>query len=485
MSSVPRQTHEAFEIPEKRDAVIRSDRRAIIGIHSELEFQFGSFEVSNYSATGIAILSAPGTDHFNSSELYAASHTVDGIKVGNYQLTLARKVQLASGEGTQVAFELKSGSVPIDKINTVIKFRKVLHGFSETQQEMSKIPHEFRRLTLEAKLFLQNLEARVEELRAERKYCSLQELQNFEETLIPIAADFIGRFFKPAYPELEASLKAVPETDIPACVSFFREQLKELIYQSSFAHRSVAKPLGYAGDFEMMNIIYRNEAAGDSLFGKCLHAYWLSHPEAKAVRNRSRYLFGLLSHVIRQAAGAPLKIGSIACGPAREVQMILESADAQGLDLANCEFHLLDQDIKALKHSHERLWEIAKVTNSPAKLNFINKAIKNVITRGLSDADFDVIYSAGLFDYFSDPVAQLGAKALFKHLKPGGQLVIGNFNLTTPNQFTMRLALDWSLIYRSEEDLQRLYGNLGGNLRIEQEPEGVNLFCVVRKPETA
>ena len=124
------------------------------------------------------------------------------------------------------------------------------------------------------------------------------------------------------------------------------------------------------------------------------------------------------------------------------------------------------------------------MTNSPAKLNFVNKAIKNVITRGLSDADFDVIYSAGLFDYFSDPVAQLGAKALFKHLKPGGKLVIGNFNQTTPNQFTMRLALDWSLIYRSEDDLKRLYANLG-ELNIEQEPEGVNLFCVIRKPETA
>jgi len=479
------EAHESFDVIEERRAIIRSDRRAIIGIHSELEFQFGSFEVTNYSATGIAITATPGADRFSKAEVYTASHMVDGIMVGTYQLCLARKLPLSSGEGTQVAFELKSGSVPIDKINTVIKFRKVLNGFTETQQSMSKIPREFRRLTLEAKLFLQNLEARVEEMRAERKYCSLQELQNFEETLIPIAADFISQFFKPAYPILEESLKSVAEADLAACVSFFREQLKELIYQSSFAHRSVAKPLGYAGDFEMMNIIYRNEAAGDSLFGKCLHAYWLSHPEAKAVRNRSKYLFGFLSHVIRQGAGVPLKIGSIACGPAREVQMLLETSEKQELDLNNCEFHLLDQDIKALKHSHERLWEIAKTTNSQVKLNFINKAIKNVITRGLAETDFDLIYSAGLFDYFSDPVAQLGARALFKHLKPGGQLVIGNFNLTTPNQFTMRLALDWSLIYRSVDDLTRLYGNLGGDLSIEQEPEGVNLFCVIRKPETA
>ncbi len=100
----------------------------------------------------------------------------------------------------------------------------------------------------------------------------------------------------------------------------------------------------------------------------------------------------------------------------------------------------MDQDVNALKHAHEKLWEIVKKTNSPVKLNFVNKAIRNVITRGWEESNFDLLYSAGLFDYFSDPVAQMAAKALFKCLKPGGQLIIGNFNLTTPNQFAMRLA---------------------------------------------
>jgi hypothetical protein len=475
--------HESFEILEERRAIIRSDRLEFIEIHSHLEFPFGSFEVSNYSATGIAILVKSSADRFVKSETYTASHTVDGVQIGSYQLRLARKAQLPSREGTQVAFELNTGSVPINKIYTVIKLRKVLNGFKKTQQDMNRIPQEFRQLTLEAKLFLQNLEVKVEEMRAEKKYCSLQDLQSFENTMIPIVAELITDLFKGAYPQLEASLKDVDEADRLICVSFFREQLKELIYQSSFAHRSVSKPLGYAGDFEMMNIIYRNENVGDSLFGKCLHAYWLNHSEAKAVRNRSRYLSGILMNVIRGAAGAPLKIGSIACGSSREVQLIIESSVEQKLDLSNCEFHLLDQDVNALKHAHEKLWELVKGTNSPVKLNFINKSVRNVLTRGWEESDFDLVYSAGLFDYFSDPVAQLVAKALFKRLKAGGRLIIGNFNLTAPNQFGMRLALDWSLIYRSHDDLKRLFGDLGGVLTIEQEPEGVNLFCVVRKPE--
>jgi extracellular factor (EF) 3-hydroxypalmitic acid methyl ester biosynthesis protein len=476
-----RKSQDNFEVPEERRAIIRSDRLEFIGIHSELEFHFGSFEVSNCSATGIAIRVKPGSDLFTKPETYTAHHTVDGVKVATYDLCVARKAASLSRDATQVAFELQTGSVPIHKINTVIKLRKVLHGFNKAQQDLSKIPDDFRRLVLEGKLFLQNLEARIEELRAEYKYASLQEIHNFENTLIPIIAELIADWSTTSHLQLEESLREAAAADIPICASFYREHLKELVHQSPFSHRCAAKPLGYAGDFEMMNILYRNELVGESLFGKCLHAYWLNHPESKAVRNRSSFLYERISRVLRDGAGAPLKIGSIACGSSREVQMIIESSKEQGLDLSKCEFHLLDQDVNALKYAHEKLWEIVKGTNSPVKLNFVNKAVRHVISRKWDETDFDLLYSAGLFDYLSDPVAQMAAKALFERLKPGGQLIIGNFSLRTPNQFGMRIALDWSLIYRSHEDLRRLFGNLGGTFSVEQEPEGINLFCVIRK----
>jgi len=165
--------------------------------------------------------------------------------------------------------------------------------------------------------------------------------------------------------------------------------------------------------------------------------------------------------------------------------MLIESSPAHQLDLSTCDFHLLDQDVNALKHAHERLMEMVKLNDSPVKLTFVNKATRQVLTHGWAEREFDLLYSAGLFDYFSDPVAKLVAKAMYVRLKPGGRLIIGNFNLETPNQFGMRLALDWSLIYRSREDLIRLFGDLGGELVIEQEPEGVNLFCVIWKPKTA
>jgi chemotaxis methyl-accepting protein methylase len=107
--------------------------------------------------------------------------------------------------------------------------------------------------------------------------------------------------------------------------------------------------------------------------------------------------------------------------------------------------------------------------------------MKNVIARGIEGSDYDIIYCAGLFDYLSDPVAQLAAVKLFKSLKSGGSLIIGNFNLANPNEVIMDLALDWHLIYRSSNDLQSLFENIGGKLSIESENLGINLFCVIRK----
>src|SRR6266545_4483576 len=235
MSSVPREPHEILEIQEKHRAIIRSDRRTFIGSHSELKFAFGSFEVSNYSATGIAILVQTGSDRFARSETYTASHSVDGVQVGTYQLCMARKVHLLSGEGTQVAFELKSGSIPIDKIHTVIKLRRVLNSINKNLEETNRIPQEFRRIVLEGKRFLQSLEAQVQEMRVEREYGSLEEVKNFEDTLIPIVADFITHWSTPAHLQMEASLEGVPEDDLALCIGFYREQLKGMIYPSPFA----------------------------------------------------------------------------------------------------------------------------------------------------------------------------------------------------------------------------------------------------------
>ena len=75
----------------------------------------------------------------------------------------------------------------------------------------------------------------------------------------------------------------------------------------------------------------------------------------------------------------------------------------------------------------------------------------------------------------------MAGKALLDGLKESGSLIIGNFNISTPNQFTMSLVFDWNLKYRSNDDLDRIFNYTESSLKIESEPENVNLFCVLKR----
>ena len=104
-----------------------------------------------------------------------------------------------------------------------------------------------------------------------------------------------------------------------------------------------------------------------------------------------------------------------------------------------------------------------------------------MIAAGLPENDYDMIYSAGLFDYFTEPVAQMAAQRMVANLKPGGKLIIGNFSMENPSVAIMELGLDWNLIYRSKEDLERMFKGFGSKVHVEKEPLGVNLFVVIEK----
>src|SRR5207253_6912500 len=106
---------------------------------------------------------------------------------------------------------------------------------------------------------------------------------------------------------------------------FIREQLGPYIYGAPFAARAYYKPRGYAGDYEMMNHLYRSEVTGKTLFDQCVHKYFVDEPAGVAVKNRGYYLVEKLTQIFRaHPAHEPLKIISIASGPAVEQQLFLQ-----------------------------------------------------------------------------------------------------------------------------------------------------------------
>ena len=94
--------------------------------------------------------------------------------------------------------------------------------------------------------------------------------------------------------------------------------------------RTNLKPRGYAGDSEMMRMVYLNEHIGKSTFEKLMHKFPLDQPGAQAVRHRKEIVVRMLkkveseSHTTKQQG---LRVMSVACGPALELEDILLSKD--------------------------------------------------------------------------------------------------------------------------------------------------------------
>ena len=105
------------------------------------------------------------------------------------------------------------------------------------------------------------------------------------------------------------------------------------------------------------------------------------------------------------------------------------------------------------------------------------------IFRFRPNVDYDLVWSAGLFDYLNDKRFIFLLKHLYAMVKPGGSLVIGNFSEYNPSRDYME-AGDWYLNYRSEEKLIELAEKSGlknGDVFIDSEPERVNLFVEIKK----
>src|SRR5262249_40529642 len=97
---------------------------------------------------------------------------------------------------------------------------------------------------------------------------------------------FIDSLFD-KYEEIAATLD--PELR-PVHSTYIHRQIHPLVLCSPFAFRTVQKPLGYAGDYEMVNMILRDPHEGASLYAKVLNRWFLKQPPAEAHRNRIQYL---------------------------------------------------------------------------------------------------------------------------------------------------------------------------------------------------
>jgi len=251
-------------------------------------------------------------------------------------------------------------------------------------------------------------------------------------------------------------------------------ELLPYVLLTGTARRFFTKPAGYAGDYWTIGLIYQNQASGHGAIGTLIDQLFLDTPAARAVRNRRGLLAEEIKKTIESCANRPARVTSIACGPAEEVTDVYDSlADASKLRTT-----LLDIDDQALEFVEERL-------KRRDLRQFVDTVEENVLylaigRRKLELEPQDLVYSIGLIDYFSDRTVIRLIDYIYQILKPGGRLILGNFHPLNPIRALMDHILQWNLIHRTEQEMNRLFrasafGRDCTNIRFEDE--GINLFA--------
>jgi len=254
--------------------------------------------------------------------------------------------------------------------------------------------------------------------------------------------------------------------------------------------RAFLKPLGYPGDYQVMLYYYNKSFEGDSVFAKVFHRIIIEHPLAHGVCTRKDFIVDLMEaehdRVLEaRGDGCEFRVASLGCGPAREVSDYVARRKTWP---GNAIWTLIDQEEEALGVAFRACKREIGEWGSTAQLDLLNLSFVQMINEGvpLHDPESqDYIYCTGLFDYIKESRAKELILALYELLAPGGLMSVGNAVGPQDCFWTPEFLGDWSMIYRTREDVLRLGGRLPDNAEVEVviEPGKAYYFLNVRKPD--
>jgi extracellular factor (EF) 3-hydroxypalmitic acid methyl ester biosynthesis protein len=289
------------------------------------------------------------------------------------------------------------------------------------------------------------------------------------------------------FEKLEHAIEGLDEELVPAHTAFARRQLHPLLLCSPFLYRCFSKPLGYAGDYEMVNMILRSPYEGGSLFAKLVNLWFWSQAPAEAHRNRVDYLCDKL---VREASrvtmrGKRARVFNVGCGPAGEILRFLAEQEIS----SKVDFMLLDFNEETLQYGSSRLKAAKERSSRDTGLEFQKRSVHQLLKesgRSVSrpvDQLYDVVYCAGLFDYLTDAVCKKLTALLYEYVAPGGVLITTNVDDSNPRRLTMEYIMEWRLIYRTGKQMAELQPDRlsPDATKVISDITGVNLYCEMRK----
>ncbi len=436
------------------------------------------FELYNPAATPLA------SENFPNFEITLQEHTIYSGRA-----VMSSVVDISTKLVCEAALH-EAGWRDTPRVNDTTSNGDLAGGYKQFVQGWQKsyavIP-EYKLIVADVHVFLSDLRLWLDRVEAKiRSSSALDQPRQLKEAAQELRAPVIASL-NSLFERFEIISQQIPPDKQAAHRAFGQRQLHPHLLCAPFINRTYTKPLGYAGDYEMMNMIVRNGFEGNSLFAMLVNSYLLDQAPAHAVRGRVVFLYYKIASESGRMArmGKQTDIFCVACGPAWEASNFISNHPLAD----SARFHLLDFNEETLDHTTRKMQDIRKKHNRRTHVKMIKNSVQNLLRAGARSvkkpAEYDMVYCSGLYDYLNDTTCQQLNNHLFDLVRPGGLLVVGNFAPTTPIQNFMGHFLEWFLIYRVGREILALAPESANpeNCVIRSEPSGTNFFLEVRKPE--
>ena len=296
--------------------------------------------------------------------------------------------------------------------------------------------------------------------------------------LVPTVLDLLQEF--------EAQAAAVSDNERTTHIQYAQDDLHPLLMRAPFVHRAYNKPLGYAGDYEMVNMMLRDPREGPTIYAQLINTLYLQTGPAQAHRNRIDilvdWLQGKIADFQKSNPDTRPRILNVGCGPAIELQRLL----GRDRNIENCDITLIDFSQETLDYTENKLNAAIQTSGIRPNIEFVHESVHGLLRQASKHAEnkqqreYDIIYCAGLFDYLSDRVCSRLLKLFYQWCTTDGHVLVTNVHSSNPSRHGMEHLLEWYLIYRDEAGMEKL-GAVFPCHETFADDTGINIFLSIVK----
>jgi extracellular factor (EF) 3-hydroxypalmitic acid methyl ester biosynthesis protein len=281
---------------------------------------------------------------------------------------------------------------------------------------------------------------------------------------------------------LEEEAKLIDVEDSVAHRNFAQTALHPLLLRAPFVYRTFAKPMGYAGDYEMVNQMLSDPRQGTNTYFQIINTMFIRCIVAQAHRNRIDILVDYLDKAAARAEREQRDISvlNVGCGPAVEIQRFI----AEHPHPERLKFKLMDFSEETLAYTRSCIEKACQEHGKRVQVEYIHESVNQLLKRASKKDDpldaqlkLDFVYCAGLFDYLSDKVCARLLQYFVLRSNVGGTVLVTNVHSSNPERNGMEHLLEWHLIYRDEVQLESVLPTNRENTRLYTDDTGANLFA--------